>query len=118
MLEKLETAMATGAENTLHAIGNTPVVRLRRVVPPGSADVFVKLEYINPTGSHKERMALAMIESRETEARSMCRRLAREEGIFADLGCSGGSPSAQNHVGAGDAGRGHAHGGSSGQQLW
>ena len=53
--------------NTLRAIGNTPVVKLNKVVPSGSADVYVKLEYFNPTGSYKDRMALAMIE--EAEAR-------------------------------------------------
>ena len=52
-------------ESALDAIGNTPVVRLRRVVPEGSADVLVKLEYVNPTGSYKDRMALAMIEGAE-----------------------------------------------------
>lgn len=51
--------------STLEAIGNTPVVRLRRVVPEQSADVLVKLEYFNPTGSYKDRMALAMIEGAE-----------------------------------------------------
>ncbi len=50
---------------TLQAIGNTPLVRLNRVVPPNSADVWVKLEYYNPTGSYKDRMALAMIEEAE-----------------------------------------------------
>ncbi len=49
----------------LQAVGNTPVVRLRKVVPPDSAGVFVKLEYFNPTGSYKDRMALAMIEEAE-----------------------------------------------------
>jgi cysteine synthase len=49
----------------LQAIGNTPVVRLQRVVPSDSAAVFVKLEYFNPTGSYKDRMALAMIEEAE-----------------------------------------------------
>ncbi len=53
------------AESVLHAIGRTPVVRLRRLVEPGSADVLVKLEYYNPTGSYKDRMALAMIEGAE-----------------------------------------------------
>jgi cysteine synthase A len=52
-------------ESVLAAIGRTPVVRLRRVVPQGSADVFVKLEYFSPTGSYKDRMALAMIEGAE-----------------------------------------------------
>lgn len=47
------------------SIGNTPLVELRRIVPPGSARVFVKVESANPTGSHKDRMALAMIEAAE-----------------------------------------------------
>ncbi|MET1074645.1 MAG: cysteine synthase family protein [Umezawaea sp.] len=49
----------------LQAIGGTPVVRLRRVVPDGAAEVLVKLEGGNPTGSYKDRMALAMIEGAE-----------------------------------------------------
>jgi cysteine synthase A len=49
----------------LKAIGHTPVVRLNKVVPPDSADVFVKLEYFNPTGSYKDRTALSMIEEAE-----------------------------------------------------
>src|SRR5882757_9688512 len=53
------------AESVLDAIGRTPAVRLRRLVEPGSADVLVKLEYYNPTGSYKDRMALAMIEGAE-----------------------------------------------------
>lgn len=55
----------------LQTIGNTPIVRLQKVVPPASADVLVKLEYFNPTGSYKDRMALAMIE--EAEARGELR---------------------------------------------
>ncbi|MBI1802435.1 MAG: cysteine synthase family protein [Chloroflexi bacterium] len=51
--------------STLQAIGHTPLVRLRKVAPPGSAEVLVKLEYFNPTGSYKDRMALAMIEEAE-----------------------------------------------------
>src|SRR3954453_12605805 len=49
----------------LEAIGDTPVLRLSKVVPPGSAEVLVKLEYYNPTGSYKDRMALAMVERAE-----------------------------------------------------
>lgn len=52
-------------DSVLHAIGRTPLVRLQRLVSPGSADVVVKLEYFNPTGSYKDRMALAMIEGAE-----------------------------------------------------
>ncbi len=46
-------------------VGQTPIVQLRTVVPEGAADVFVKLEWFNPTGSYKDRMALAMIEEAE-----------------------------------------------------
>lgn len=53
------------ASTALDAIGNTPVVQLRRLVSPDSAAVFVKLEGFNPTGSYKDRMALAMIEEAE-----------------------------------------------------
>lgn len=52
-------------DSVLGAIGSTPLVRLRRVVPSGAADVLVKLEFYNPTGSYKDRMALAMIEGAE-----------------------------------------------------
>jgi cysteine synthase A len=55
----------------LQAIGNTPVVKLRKLPSEGSASVLVKLEYYNPTGSYKDRMALAMIE--EAEARGALR---------------------------------------------
>lgn len=49
----------------LDAIGNTPVVRLRSVVPEGYADVFIKLESLNPTGSYKDRMALSLVSEAE-----------------------------------------------------
>jgi cysteine synthase len=52
-------------DSVLDAIGHTPVVRLRRIVPETSAEVFVKLEYYSPTGSYKDRMALAMVEGAE-----------------------------------------------------
>ena len=48
-------------ESILGAIGNTPLVRLRHCVPANGVQVWVKLEYCNPTGSMKQRMALAMI---------------------------------------------------------
>jgi len=53
------------ADSVLKAIGGTPIVRLRRIVPEAAADVIVKLESANPTGSYKDRMALAMIEGAE-----------------------------------------------------
>jgi cysteine synthase A len=55
--------------NILHAIGSTSIVRLRRVVPPGCAQVWVKLEWENPTGSMKDRMARAVIERAEADGR-------------------------------------------------
>lgn len=47
------------------AIGNTPLLKLEKLPEPGSADIFVKFEGANPTGSMKDRMALSMIEGAE-----------------------------------------------------
>ncbi|HEX6813200.1 MAG TPA: cysteine synthase family protein [Planctomycetota bacterium] len=55
----------TVTTSVLQVIGRTPLVRLRAVAPPRAADVLVKLEFFNPTGSYKDRMALAMIEGAE-----------------------------------------------------
>lgn len=52
-------------ESILHAIGPTPLVRLRKVVPEGAATVLAKCEYLNPAGSIKDRMALYIIEEAE-----------------------------------------------------
>lgn len=49
----------------MKAIGNTPLIRLEHLAAPGSADIYVKLEGANPTGSMKDRMALSMIEGAE-----------------------------------------------------
>jgi cysteine synthase A len=53
----------------LNAIGNTSLVRLRKVVPPDCADILVKLEWENPTGSLKDRMAQAVIARAEEDGR-------------------------------------------------
>src|SRR5437773_5320507 len=53
----------------LHAVGNTSIVRLRKVVPPGCADIFVKLEWGNATGSLKDRMANFVISRAEEDGR-------------------------------------------------
>jgi len=55
--------------NILDAIGNTSLVQLGKVVPPGGADIFAKLEWENPTGSMKDRMALAVISRAEGDGR-------------------------------------------------
>lgn len=60
--------MSIGSD-ILQAIGNTSLVRLRKVVPPGCAKVYVKLEWENPTGSMKDRSAQAMISRAEEDGR-------------------------------------------------
>ncbi|KAB8221362.1 pyridoxal phosphate-dependent enzyme, beta subunit [Aspergillus novoparasiticus] len=50
---------------SLELIGNTPVVRLQHVVPSHCAQIFLKIESTNPTGSYKDRMAKSMIEEAE-----------------------------------------------------
>lgn len=54
-------------DSILDAIGDTPLVRLRRVVRPGSARVLAKCEFLNPAGSIKDRMARYIIEKAEAE---------------------------------------------------
>ena len=54
-------------ESVLEAIGNTPLIRVRRCAPANGAELWLKLEYRNPTGSMKDRMALAMIEGAERD---------------------------------------------------
>ncbi|MDU7057468.1 cysteine synthase A [Ligilactobacillus salivarius] len=51
----------------LDTIGNTPIVKLNHVVPEDAAEVYVKLEFFNPAGSVKDRIALAMIEKAEKD---------------------------------------------------
>ncbi|RQX43878.1 cysteine synthase A [Staphylococcus capitis] len=56
-------------DNVTQIIGNTPVVKLRNVVDEDAADIYVKLEYQNPGGSVKDRIALAMVEKAEREGK-------------------------------------------------
>jgi cysteine synthase A len=56
-------------EGVLATIGSTPLVKLRRIVPPGCAEVVVKVEGHNPTGSMKDRMAQAVIAGAEADGR-------------------------------------------------
>ncbi len=66
MDKKKGTSIPPGYHSSmLLAIGHTPMVQLKKISSPGSADLLVKLEYYNPTGSYKDRMALAMIEEAE-----------------------------------------------------
>jgi cysteine synthase len=54
-------------QSILEAIGNTPLVRVRHCAPANGAELWLKLEYYNPTGSLKDRMALAMLEGAERD---------------------------------------------------
>jgi cysteine synthase len=57
--------MEPASASILEAIGKTPLVQLRHIVPANAARVFVKLEYFHPTGAYKDGMALAIIENAE-----------------------------------------------------
>src|SRR5687767_14442588 len=59
----------TQRNGVLAGIGNTPLVELRRILPAGAARLFMKLEWANPTGSMKDRMARAAIEAAEANGR-------------------------------------------------
>ncbi|MFL1676052.1 cysteine synthase A [Paenibacillus dendritiformis] len=59
--------MARIVNNVTELIGDTPLVRLNRIVPEGSAEIYVKLEYQNPGASVKDRIAISMIEVAEQE---------------------------------------------------
>ena len=92
-----------GRPAALGAIGNTPIVQLTKIVGPDSAEVWVKLEAANPTGSYKDRMALAMIEGAERwppAARPDRRRVHRRlDGLLAGVRLRReGLPAADRHL--------------------
>lgn len=57
------------ADDIMDLVGGTPVLRLKRLVPAGSADIFAKLEYLNPGGSVKDRAAIGIIRRAEQEGK-------------------------------------------------
>jgi len=57
------------AEDITELVGETPILHLRKIVPPDAADVYAKLEYLNPGGSIKDRAALGMITKAEADGR-------------------------------------------------
>ncbi len=59
--------MAKLVQNVTELIGDTPLVKLNRVVPEGSAEIYVKLEFQNPGASVKDRIAISMINVAEQE---------------------------------------------------
>jgi threonine synthase len=72
--------------NILHCIGSTSLLALRRVAPASGARILLKLEGENPTGSMKDRMALAMIEAAEADGRLGRRIYRRQHRRFALAG--------------------------------
>ncbi|MEC7640766.1 MAG: cysteine synthase A [Nitrospinota bacterium] len=63
LLDKLKSKV----KNSLELIGSTPLVRLNKVTPSDGSNIYAKLEFLNPGGSVKDRIALAMIESAEKQ---------------------------------------------------
>jgi cysteine synthase A len=57
------------ADDITQLVGETPMLHLKRLVPPGSADIFAKLEYLNPGGSVKDRAAIGIIRRAEQEGK-------------------------------------------------
>jgi len=68
-VKRLPTYARIVKSDILDCIGNSPLLPLRRVVPPNGAQVLLKIESANPTGSMKDRMALAMIQAAEADGR-------------------------------------------------
>ncbi len=65
----LSTSLLRVADDITELVGQTPMLRLRQLVPSTSADVFAKLEYLNPGGSVKDRAAIGIIRNAEREGR-------------------------------------------------
>jgi len=65
------------AEAITEIVGDTPMLHLKRIVPPGAADVYAKLEYLNPGGSIKDRAAIGIIRCAEQQG-----KLAKGSTIF------------------------------------
>jgi cysteine synthase len=66
-MKATEVACARVAENITDLVGNTPLLHLRKIVPAGAADVYAKLEYLNPGGSVKDRAAIGIISRAEEQ---------------------------------------------------
>jgi len=79
--------------NALDLIGNTPIVKLRKLTSDSDANVYVKCEYLNPSGSIKDRMALKMIQEAEREGK------LQRDGTIVDA-TSGNTGPALSFVGA------------------
>ncbi|MFX0202917.1 MAG: PLP-dependent cysteine synthase family protein [Candidatus Hodarchaeota archaeon] len=77
--------------NMLQLIGNTPIMKLNKVSKDVEASVFVKLEFLNPSGSYKDRMALAMVEAAE-QGLTWNRKKLKSGGIVCDASSGNTAP--------------------------
>src|ERR1700724_1032372 len=68
-MKTFESTRLRIADDITELVGQTPMLQLKRVVPAGSADVFAKLEYLNPGGSVKDRAAVGIISRAEEEGK-------------------------------------------------
>src|SRR3984957_20714401 len=68
-MQSVKTQMTKSPTTILDTIGNTSLLELRNVVPANGSRILLKLESENPTGSMKDRMALAMVEAAEADGR-------------------------------------------------
>ena len=69
LLKNSESSRLRVADDITQLVGETPMLQLKRLVPAGSADVFAKLEYLNPGGSVKDRAAIGIIRRAEQEGK-------------------------------------------------
>jgi cysteine synthase A len=69
----VDTSTATSrlriSDDISKLVGETPMLQMKRLAPPGSADIFAKLEYLNPGGSVKDRAAIGIIARAESEGK-------------------------------------------------
>ncbi len=65
----IESSRLRVADDIIQLVGETPILQLKKLVPAGAAEVFAKLEYLNPGGSVKDRAAIGMIRRAEEEGR-------------------------------------------------
>ncbi|MGH9530857.1 MAG: PLP-dependent cysteine synthase family protein, partial [Terriglobales bacterium] len=66
-MKTAEASRLRVADDITELVGETPLLRLRRVVPSGAAEIFAKLEYLNPGGSVKDRAAIGIIRRAEEQ---------------------------------------------------
>ncbi len=68
-MKTAETTRSLIAEDIIDIVGETPILHLKRIVPAGSADLYAKLEYLNPGGSIKDRAAIGIIRRAEQQGK-------------------------------------------------